>query len=394
MANLIMLCLECHKVVDELESRFSVEKMQAWKKAHAGKIVSLFSIPDIRDERELLIEVNDLLEENAALFRECGPYSENVLGGSGGDGLIIWKKRCLDTILPNNQKIIELIDRNKRNFKYPWELYRRMLEYKIHADAFQDNCLTDQKINDYKLFPRSFDYYVKIQLGIDSENPQVAEKQELEFRYNTVQTFIERFLNTHSAIQSLQELNRGTMLVSLCDGRKLKVFVTNTYFFTNYTLERVLEVDPAVDAIICASPAGKYTEEAKKQCIDMNVGLFMLGEFMGAINYSGNRYLNYLTRYDREKRKDDLRQLTRGAAPPSGTRVFVFGSFMRRKHYNDIDILIVYQEPADSSGLELFRSNIERMIRNRFGNSDLTIASEREFSTLSFDHDNLLQLYP
>ncbi|MFT8912947.1 hypothetical protein [Zymomonas mobilis] len=394
VANLIMLCLECHKVVDELENRFVVEEMQEWKTAHAERIKSLFSIPNIKDERELLIEVNDLLEENAALFQECGPYSENVIGGVGGDGLKVWKKRCLDTILPNNQRIIALIDANKRNFPYPWEMYRRMLEYKIHADAFQDNCLTDQKINDYKLFPRRFDYFVKTNLGIASEHPKVIEKQELEFRYNTVQTFIERFLSTHSAIASLQELNRGTMLVELCDGRKLKVFVTNTYYFTDYTLERVLEVDPAVDVIICSSPAGQYSDSAKKECIEREIGLFMLGEFMGAINHNGDLYLNFLLKSDREQRKERITQLIKEANPPSGTQVFTFGSFMRRKHFQDVDIMIVYEEPADITKLKLFESELGRLICNQFGKPDLTIASNREFNALRLDYDNLSQVYP
>jgi predicted nucleotidyltransferase len=394
VANLIMLCLECHKVVDELDKEFSVEKMQSWKAAHSGKIKSLFSIPNIKDERELLAEVNDLLEENAALFRECGPYSANVFGGLGGDGLKVWKKRCLDTILPNNQRIIALIEGNKRNFPYPWEIYPRMLEYKIHADAFQDNCLTDQKINDYKLFPRGFDHFVKTRLGIASPHPEIVAKEELEFRYNTVKTFIERFLSDHSAIANLQELNRGTMLVELRDGRTLKVFVTNTYYFTDYTLERVLEVDPAVNAIICSSPAGQYSDSAKGQCIERGIGLFMLGEFMGAILHSGDQYLNFLLRADCEQRTSGLKRVSQELTPPPGTRVFAFGSFMRRKHYQDVDLMIVYEEPVDTAKLERFESELKRLIQERFGQPDICVASAREFTALSLKYDNLSQVCP
>ncbi|MGI4848563.1 MAG: nucleotidyltransferase domain-containing protein [Janthinobacterium lividum] len=394
VSNLIMLCLECHKVVDELEKKFSVGDMQSWKAAHATKIKTLFSIPNIKDERELLIQVNDLLEENAALFRECGPYSTNVLGGLGGDGLRVWKKRCLDTILPNNQRIIALIENNKRNFPYPWDLYPRMLEYNIHADAFQDNCLTDQKINDYKLFPRGFDHFVKTRLGIAAPPPEVIDKQELEFRYNTIKTFIRSFLSDHSAIARLQEINRGTMLVELRDGRTLKVFVTNTYYFTDYTLERVLEVDPSIDAIICSSPAGQYSYSAKHHCIERSIGLFMLGEFMGAIFHKGDQYLNFLLKADRKHRTNDLKQLSQGSVPPKKTRVFAFGSFMRQKLYQDVDLIIVYEEPADTAKMKLFESELERLIRKRFGEPDIVVTSAREFTALRLKYDNLSQVYP
>lgn len=42
-----MICLECHKIVDELEDKFSVEQMQAWKTDHEMKINSLFNFPQI-----------------------------------------------------------------------------------------------------------------------------------------------------------------------------------------------------------------------------------------------------------------------------------------------------------------------------------------------------------
>ena len=392
--NLIMLCLECHKVVDELDKEFTAEEMISWKTTHTRKITLLFSIPNIRDERELLTELNDLLEENASLFRECGPYSENVLGGLGGDGLKVWKKRCLDTILPNNQRIIALIEHNKRNFPYPWDIYSKMFEYKIHVDAFQDNCLTDQKINDYKLFPRGFDYFIKYRLGIASSPPEVVAEEELEFRYNTIKTFVERFLSSHNAIENLQELNRGTMLVRLRDGRTLKVFVTNTYYFTDYTLDRVLEVDPAINAIICSSPAGQYSDSAKSECIERGIGLFMLGEFMGAIHQSGDQYLNFLLKADREQRTRDLKRLSQEATPPPRTRVFAFGSFLRRKHYQDVDLMIVYGAPAETGSLKLFESELARLTRKQFGVPDIAVASDGEFTALRLKYDNLSQVYP
>ncbi|NJL41345.1 MAG: hypothetical protein HC899_35035 [Leptolyngbyaceae cyanobacterium SM1_4_3] len=47
IANLMMLCLECHKIVDELEDKFSVKQMQKWKATHESKINSLFNFSQI-----------------------------------------------------------------------------------------------------------------------------------------------------------------------------------------------------------------------------------------------------------------------------------------------------------------------------------------------------------
>jgi hypothetical protein len=94
--NLIMLCLDCHKGIDELEKKFSVEVIQQWKTDHARRVDGLFAIPNISDEGQLLIEVNELLVMNHAVFRECGPFSDLVLFGESGDGLKQWGRRCLD----------------------------------------------------------------------------------------------------------------------------------------------------------------------------------------------------------------------------------------------------------------------------------------------------------
>lgn len=392
--NLIMLCLDCHKVIDELEHKFSVEVITQWKTDHAGRVAGLFSIPNISDERQLLIEVNELLDENHLVFRECGPFSDTVLFGESGDGLKQWHRRCYDTILPNNQRIIAMIENNRRNFSYPWDVYQEMLIYKIHADAFQDNCLTEKKINDYKLFPQSFACFVKTKLGMPVLSPKVVSGQELEFRRSQIQTYIDRFLSNHGFIKSLTELNRGTMLVETADDQTLKVFVTNTYQFSDYSLERVLEVDPAVDAIICSCPAGGYSPSAKATCIEKGIGLFMLAEFMGAIRFKGEQYLNFLVGSEKKDRISAIACIVKECNPPVGLRVQVFGSFLRQKLYNDIDLIVVYNEPKDYGQLKSFEERLQERILARFGQADITLTSSREFPGIQFRQSNLEQVYP
>ena len=74
--------------------------------------------------------------------------------------------------------------------------------------------------------------------------------------------------------------------------------------------------------------------------------------------------------------------------------MFVFGSFIRRKSYGDIDILITYEEHIDASKLKLFESSFDQKARKRYGESHIGVASEREFGALRLKHDNLTQVYP
>ena len=90
----------------------------------------------------------------------------------------------------------------------------------------------------------------------------------------------------------------------------------------------------------------------------------------------------------------DLKQLSREAAPPPRTEVFAFGSFIRRKHYQDVDLMVVYEEPADSAKLKEFESELDRLLRKRFGEPDISVASAREFTALRLQYDNLSRVYP
>jgi hypothetical protein len=388
MPNLVMLCLECHKVVDELEDKFPVEQIQEWKSFHETKINSLFDYPQIYNEREILEQVNDLLVENKVIFEEYGPFSSQALKGTSGDALTIWRRRCLDTILPNNQRIVGLIEANKKNFSYPWQMYREMMDYKLHADSFRDNCLLEKKVNDYKLFPRKFDNFIKQSLGLPVENRENSPEEEIEFRQATVSAYIEKFLANHSFIRRMEKLNIAMFDVDLKDDRSLRVFATNTYFFTEYTFEQIMAIDPGVDVIICSNPCGTYTWEAKALSIDHKIGLFTLRAFMGAIRKNGEEFLNYLLQEEKSSRLSKLKSLLDKAAVPISFQVYIFGSYLRREIYKDIDLIVVYPVGSAEGLISSTVKIINQALKEKLSQLDITVCSEAEYGAMSFENDN------
>ena len=389
ISNLIMLCLDCHKTIDELEDRYSVAEISQWKDKHSSRIQGLFKTPVITNENHILRRVNDLLEENKLIFEEYGPFSKQAIEGVSGDAKIIWKRRCLDTILPNNQKIIDLIEDNKSNFAYPWELYRQMLTYKIHANSFKENCIFEDKINDYKLFPLEFDYFVKSKLGIKTQDLEIIENQEIEYRQKTIFLYINKFLASHSFIKRMEAWNVAIFKVFLADGRELKVFVTATYYFTEYTLEKIQSIDPNIDAIICSYPYSTYSKSAKKQCVKSNIGLFMLKEFMGAVPYKGEKFLNYLLKEDKASRISRFSSvLNTSQILNCNCKVYLFGSYLRQNVFDDIDIILVYPDNDAKSGIELIKDKLNKSFQGEGIKLDFMICSEDEFLNMELIDDN------
>jgi hypothetical protein len=65
----------------------------------------------------------------------------------------LWKLKKLRTIVPNNTKIINMIDSNKSLVgTYAYEVF---LKFKAHADAFEQNQY--ERLDKYPLFPREFE---------------------------------------------------------------------------------------------------------------------------------------------------------------------------------------------------------------------------------------------
>jgi len=252
--NLIMLCLECHKIVDELEKKFGVEQLHVWKIEHSKKVGGLFAIPRYTSETDLLIEIDRLLEKNEAIFSAYGPFSRLATSGDGGDTRKAWKRRCLDTILPNNERIIHIMERHKNSFGYPWDIYRGFLEFDVHATSFRENCLFEEKISDYKTFPTSFPTLIKAALGLEVTNDSQKGQEEIEYRRGEVTAIIEKFLRNHSSITSMEPISRGVFTLERREGSRLRVFVTHTYVFTEYTYDKILSEDPNISAIICSNP--------------------------------------------------------------------------------------------------------------------------------------------
>jgi hypothetical protein len=245
-----------------------------------------------------------------------------------------------------------------------------------------------KKVNDYKLFPREFDDFIKQSLGIPIDNLERRGEEELEFRQVTVSAFIEKFLADHSFIKRMEKLDIAMFDVELNDGRSLRVFTTNTYFFTEYTFEKTMAIDPGIDVIICSNLYGSYTQEAKALCIEHKIGLFTLKTFMGAIRKDGDEFLNYLLQSEKTERIDSLKSRINKVSFPPRFQIYSFGSYLRRELYNDIDLILVYPTGADQELVSSTQELVSSALEGQASQLDITVCSEVEYTTLRFEDDN------
>lgn len=110
--NLVMLCANCHTMVDKAPEAFPDSMMLSWKREHANKLKELFGAVKFGDRAGARRAVEPILAENYAIFTHYGPHIDAAYNPESGSAEQ-WKRKMITRILPNSRRILAIIDVNR-----------------------------------------------------------------------------------------------------------------------------------------------------------------------------------------------------------------------------------------------------------------------------------------
>jgi hypothetical protein len=110
--NLVMLCANCHTMVDKAPGAFPDRMIFGWKREHANKLQRLFGVVKFEDRADARHALEPLLAENHAIFKQYGPHIETARNPESG-AAEKWKRKMLTRILPNSKRMLAIIDANR-----------------------------------------------------------------------------------------------------------------------------------------------------------------------------------------------------------------------------------------------------------------------------------------
>lgn len=144
--NLILLCDEHHIMIDnkENESIYPVEVLKEWKYNHSLKIKSHFGIKKYNSRIEIRNIVKRILLENKIVFDKFGPNHDEYFNPES-EYPKKWKQGIYKTIIPNNQKLLLLIDLNYGLLNDGEESL--FAEFRQHVLDFEDKHLNNNEIS-------------------------------------------------------------------------------------------------------------------------------------------------------------------------------------------------------------------------------------------------------
>ena len=151
--NLILLCPTCHRHIDKSpDGTYTSEQLHNWKKEHENQIRASASEIRFKKREELFETVSKLLIENRSIWMEYGPESIPAQNDPGSNSYKIWDLRKLDTVIPNNNKVVNMIENNSGLLTA--EEYQEFINFKMHTKSFEQNQYT--RLDHYTTFPQSF----------------------------------------------------------------------------------------------------------------------------------------------------------------------------------------------------------------------------------------------
>lgn len=152
--NLILLCPTHHTHIDKApEDTYTVEMLHDWKKqqediiSNAGKTVQFGSFGELR------LAIARLLISNKKIFDSVGPLSSIASKDPNSNAYLIWELRRIDRILPNNRKILNLIDSNEHLIG-DVSTIQLVEEFRLHAESYEKNVY--HRLDSYPHFPKIF----------------------------------------------------------------------------------------------------------------------------------------------------------------------------------------------------------------------------------------------
>ena len=133
--NLILLCPECHTIVDKAPEEYPDSLIREWKRRHRDRIRAEFGAAEYASRHLVREAIEPIMAENRTIFETYGPLGDDRFNPES-EVAVVWRRKVLARILPNNRKLLMIIDANRRHLTPAEEAV--LERFRQHVDDLED----------------------------------------------------------------------------------------------------------------------------------------------------------------------------------------------------------------------------------------------------------------
>lgn len=130
--NIVVLCANCHTMVDKTPDKHPADMMFAWKKHHVDQIQAIFGAPRFASRAEARQHIEPLMEANHTVHTRYGPTGDPYVTGNPE----LWQVHARSTIIPNNRKIQGILKANRHLLTQSEK--RTAALFDLHVEQFEN----------------------------------------------------------------------------------------------------------------------------------------------------------------------------------------------------------------------------------------------------------------
>ena len=112
---------------------------------------------------------------------------------------------------------------------------------------------------------------------------------------------LKNFLERNDRVESVNIRDGQILLLTRYGSSDIKVFLADIYILGEADVNEIIGLCPDINAIVVMNNWNTYTSSAKQMCKELNVGLFDFKEFLGAVYYEGQQFVDYISPAERER---------------------------------------------------------------------------------------------
>lgn len=156
--NLILLCANCHTIIDKAVEDFPVATLREWKSHHINLIAETFGIRGYPCRMTARNAIEQMLIDNRVAWERFGPDGPHRHNPES-EIASMWRRYALYIIVPNNQIILKILTRNASLLS---DAERHTLaEYRLHVRDFEMRHLECLPIEGASRFPSQLEEILK-----------------------------------------------------------------------------------------------------------------------------------------------------------------------------------------------------------------------------------------
>jgi hypothetical protein len=141
-SNLLLLCANCHTLVDKSAAAYPADLLLDWKRSRIEKTEQALGVASFASREEARASIEGLRVQNRVIHEDFGPDNDYAINPEAEEAAV-WRRAVAETIIPNHRRILRVADGN-RDLLSDSEI-QTIERYRSHVDDLEARHVHNRK---------------------------------------------------------------------------------------------------------------------------------------------------------------------------------------------------------------------------------------------------------